>query len=308
MQRLSTYLNFNSKNAYVVNLDPAVSNLPYVPNIDIRDTVDYKGVMKDFNLGPNGSIMTSLNLFATRFDQVLDFLQKRSTDNELDCSLILVDTPGQIEVFTWSASGTIITEALSSTLPTVLIYVIDTPRSSQPITFMSNMLYACSIMYRMHLPMVVVFNKADVQDYGLIESWMREYQVFQDAVSDTNSDSFMIPLTRSMGLVLEEFYNTMRTVGVSSVTGEGIGDLLDAIKEAKEEYFTVKKREEKTKEESKRQNEMMKKVKEDVEPEDRMKEGAEEIEENVEDEKERKEFENLLEWADTLKKEHDQME
>ena len=80
----------------------------------------------------------------------------------------------------------------------------------------------------------------------------------------------MIPLTRSMGLVLEEFYNTMRTVGVSSVTGEGIGDLLDAIKEAKEEYFTVfldsirKKREEKTKEESKRQNEMMKKVKEDV--------------------------------------------
>ncbi len=138
--------------------------------------------------------------------------------------------------------------------------------------------------------------------------------MFQDAVSDTNSDSFMIPLTRSMGLVLEEFYNTMRTVGVSSVTGEGIGDLLDAIKEAKEEYFTVfldsirKKREEKTKEESKRQNEMMKKVKEDVEPEDRMKEGAEEIEENVEDEKERKEFENLLEWADTLKKEHDQME
>ena len=93
------------------------------------------------------------------------------------CSLILVDTPGQIEVFTWSASGTIITEALSSTLPTVLIYVIDTPRSSQSITFMSNMLYACSIMYRMHLPMVVVFNKADVQDYGLIESWMREYQV-----------------------------------------------------------------------------------------------------------------------------------
>lgn len=24
-----------------------------------------------------------------------------------------------------------------------------------------------------------------------------------------NSDSFMIPLTRSMGLVLEEFYNTL---------------------------------------------------------------------------------------------------
>ena len=91
--------------------------------------------------------------------------------------IVLVDTPGQIEVFTWSASGTIITESLSSTLPTILLYVIDTPRSSQPITFMSNMLYACSIMYRMHLPMVVVYNKADIQDYNTIETWMRDYEV-----------------------------------------------------------------------------------------------------------------------------------
>ena len=48
---MSTYTNFNNKNAYVVNLDPAVSNLPYVANIDIRDTVDYKGVMKEWLLG-----------------------------------------------------------------------------------------------------------------------------------------------------------------------------------------------------------------------------------------------------------------
>lgn len=92
-------------------------------------------------------------------------------------SLVLVDTPGQIEVFTWSASGTIITEALSSTLPTILLYVIDTPRSSQPITFMSNMLYACSIMYRMRLPMVIVYNKSDIQDYETIETWLRDYEV-----------------------------------------------------------------------------------------------------------------------------------
>lgn len=37
---------------------------------DIRDTVNYKEVMKQFGLGPNGGIVTSLNLFATRFDQV----------------------------------------------------------------------------------------------------------------------------------------------------------------------------------------------------------------------------------------------
>ena len=31
-------------------------------------------------LGPNGGILTSLNLFATRFDQVVSLLEKRKDD------------------------------------------------------------------------------------------------------------------------------------------------------------------------------------------------------------------------------------
>lgn len=71
----------------------------------------------------------------------------------------ILDTPGQIEVFTWSASGTIITEALASTFPTVVVYVMDSVRSVNPVTFMSNMLYACSILYKTKLPFIVVMNK-----------------------------------------------------------------------------------------------------------------------------------------------------
>lgn len=66
---------------------------------------------------------------------------------------------GQIEVFTWSASGTIITETLASTFPTVVLYVMDTVRSSNPVTFMSNMLYACSILYKTKLPFIIALNK-----------------------------------------------------------------------------------------------------------------------------------------------------
>ena len=75
----------------------------------------YKEVMTQYGLGPNGAIMTSLNLFSTKFDQVLDLVEKRAPS--LDH--VIVDTPGQIEVFTWSASGTIITETLATTTPTV---------------------------------------------------------------------------------------------------------------------------------------------------------------------------------------------
>lgn len=52
--------------------------------------------------------MTSLNFFAARFDQVLNLINK----NACRYGYVVFDTPGQIEVFTWSASGMIITGAL----------------------------------------------------------------------------------------------------------------------------------------------------------------------------------------------------
>ena len=73
-------MNEQGKKCYYINLDPAVKNVPYAANIDIRDTVKYKEVMKQYGLGPNGSILTSLNLFATRFDQVIGLLDKRADD------------------------------------------------------------------------------------------------------------------------------------------------------------------------------------------------------------------------------------
>ncbi|OAV98534.1 hypothetical protein PTTG_01826 [Puccinia triticina 1-1 BBBD Race 1] len=138
--RLNSYLHSIKKPPYILNLDPAVSSLPFQPNIDIRDTVNYKQVMKQYNLGPNGGILTALNLFTTKFDQVLNYVEKRSASTDF----VLIDTPGQIEIFTWSASGAIITDAIASSLPTVVAYIIDTPRTTAPATFMSNMLYACS--------------------------------------------------------------------------------------------------------------------------------------------------------------------
>lgn len=93
--------------------------------------------MKEYSLGPNGAILTSLNLFATRFDQVIDLCTK-PRDPPLD--FVVADTPGQIEIFTWSASGAIITEAFATVLPTAVVFVVDTPRCTAPQTFMSNML------------------------------------------------------------------------------------------------------------------------------------------------------------------------
>lgn len=124
--------------------------------LDIRDAISYKEVMEKYNLGPNGGIVTSLNLFSTKFNQVIDLVRKSNAE------IAVFDTPGQIEVFTWSVSGNIICESLASYFPTVVIYVMDTVRCVSPITFMSNMLYACSILYKTRLPFIVALNKVGV--------------------------------------------------------------------------------------------------------------------------------------------------
>ncbi|KAL0478757.1 GPN-loop GTPase [Acrasis kona] len=229
MQRLGAHVHEHTIPSYVINLDPAVNTVPYAANIDIRDTVNYKQVMKQYNLGPNGGILTSLNLFATRFDQVMTYIE-----NKTDVEYIFVDTPGQIEIFTWSASGQVISESLASTFPTVIVYVIDTPRNTSPVTFMSNMLYACSILYKTRLPFVIVFNKIDVVRHDFATKWMQDYEAFNEALS--SDQSYSSTLANSLSLSLDEFYRTISCVGVSAVTGEGINEFLSKIQLASQEY------------------------------------------------------------------------
>ena len=261
--------------------------------------MDYIEVMRQHKLGPNGAILTCLNLFATKFDQVMAILERRAfptevendiggesdnaaegkskesndandtqqssnasspddtTDNDTTSEItgsfpldyILIDTPGQIEAFTWSASGTIVTSALATTFPTVLAFVVDTPRCAASVhTFMSNMLYACSMLYRAKLPMVIVLNKIDVVGCEFVKEWMEDYESFQEALDDASESNgysdemagggggYYASLTRSLSLVLDEFYNHLHKVGVSAATGEGVEEFWDVVQQAAEDY------------------------------------------------------------------------
>lgn len=231
MQRLNSELHRLKKPGYIINLDPATHSLPYAPNIDIRDTVKYKEVMKQYGLGPNGGILTSCNLFATKFDQVMKLCEK---ERDPPLQYVLVDTPGQIEIFSWSASGAIITELFASTFQTVVAFVVDTVKCSKPQVFMANMLQACSIYYKMKLPLLVVFNKCDVADSGFALSWMEDYDEFDAALS--KDSSYAATLSRSLALVLEKFYRNLNTVGISAVTGQGMDEFFKAVGKCAQEY------------------------------------------------------------------------
>ncbi|KAI5950156.1 hypothetical protein KGF54_005304 [Candida jiufengensis] len=272
MQRLNSYLHQKKQIPYVINLDPAVLKVPFGCNIDIRDSIKYKKVMEEYNLGPNGAIVTSLNLFSTKIDQVIKLVDKKQDK----IKEVIVDTPGQIECFIWSASGSIITEAFASTYPTMIAYIVDTPRNTNPTTFMSNMLYACSILYKTKLPMIVVFNKTDIQSCEFAKEWMSDFEVFQEAIktnqelNNESSSGYMTSLVNSMSLMLEEFYQNLDVVGVSSYTGQGFDEFLDAVDSKVDEYNEYYKAErdrilnKKEDDEKKRQTQSLNKLMKDM--------------------------------------------
>lgn len=221
---LNSYTYENKVPAYYVNLDPATAELDFSANVDIRDSVNYSQVMEGFKLGPNGAILTSLNLFATKFHDVVRILQSKK-----DVKFAFFDTPGQIEAFAWSASGGMITQELASTFPTVILFVVDIPRCSHTPTFISTMLYACSILYRSGLPVVLALTKTDVKPADEIISWMTDNDKFEEAISKEGDSSYFSDFNRSTGSIFSELYETIPVVPVSGMTGDGIPRLLQEI-------------------------------------------------------------------------------
>ena len=100
------------------------------------------------------------------------------------------------------------------------------------------MLYSLSILYKTKLPLLIIFNKIDVIDHSFAEKWMTDFNEFDSALSLV--DTYLSSLSRSMSLVLEEFYAQILCYGVSATTKKGMNEnLLAKFDEAKKEYYEV---------------------------------------------------------------------
>jgi len=68
---------------------------------------------------------------------------------------------------------------------------------------------------------------------------MTDFEAFQEALDEAKS-TFMTDLTRSMSLVLDQFYEKLNYACVSSLTGEGMDEVMTVldkcVKEYREEY------------------------------------------------------------------------
>src|SRR2546422_11656188 len=98
-------MNSQGLDCVTVNLDPGAVALLCSPDLDVRDYVNLEEIMAEQGLGPNGAQVAAADMAAMNAKELADVLETFETN------YVLIDTPGQIELFTFPAPGPVLNDS-----------------------------------------------------------------------------------------------------------------------------------------------------------------------------------------------------
>ncbi len=221
--KLYEYYTKNKAFAAVLNLDPGVESLPYTCDIDVRDYVDYVSIMQKYDLGPNGAMIMANDLIASKIDDI------QNEVNRVNPDYLIVDTPGQIELFAYRSSGPFLVENISSEEKTS-IFLFDGALITTPVNFVSIALLATSIRLRLNLSTVNVLTKTDLIGAKLKEilHWSTSLSTLESAIGkEADGETYTLTTSILRGLNLGGFAQGL--IPISNVTGDGFVNLEGAL-------------------------------------------------------------------------------
>lgn len=217
---MADWMQDNGYEPAIMNLDPGAEQLAYDVDIDIRDWVKLQDVMSEYSLGPNGAQVAAADLVAVNMEKVLEPLEK------LDADYLLVDTPGQLELFAYRQSGRVVLEKLGMG-EALLVFISDPAMCRTPSAFLSSSLLFSSINFRLQLPSVHVLSKTDVlteEEFERIMGWSQEEDSLYSDLQDENSMA-----SKSLNLeifrALQQLSAYSSIIPVSAKESEGLEDI-----------------------------------------------------------------------------------
>eukprot|EP00047_Mylnosiga_fluctuans_P005872 m.243259 g.243259 ORF g.243259 m.243259 type:complete len:289 (+) comp14198_c0_seq1:336-1202(+) len=154
----------------VINLDPAAEEFKYPVTWDIRDVVSLDDVTESLGFGPNGGLIYCLEYLLNNIEVMDDALGEQADD------YLLIDCPGQIELYTHIPVMKAIVEHLKSRdYRVAAIYLLDSQFMSEPSKYFSGILSSLATMIRLEIPHVNVLSKMDLvpeEQQADIESYL----------------------------------------------------------------------------------------------------------------------------------------
>ncbi|HZY91363.1 MAG TPA: ATP/GTP-binding protein [Thermoplasmata archaeon] len=163
----------------VVNLDPGNETNELEPDVDIREWVRLDEVMDEYSLGPNGAQVAASDMIALKVFDV------RQAIGELKSDYVLVDTPGQVELFAFRESSKAIVDALSGDR-SAIAFLFDPSLARSPSGFVSLLMLSATVEFRFRLPLINILSKADILTPDQVEEivgWGDDSDRLLDAVT-----------------------------------------------------------------------------------------------------------------------------
>lgn len=206
-----------------VNLDPGAEDLPYEPDFDVRSIVRVRDVMKKYGLGPNGAFIKSADLMVERLDEVIRGVASVEAD------YVIVDTPGQMELFVFRDSGPSIISCLKALGFPMAVVVFDPSLAQRPADVAALKLMTTVVQLRLEVDSVPVLNKADLPGSEDVAKVLEDPEALMEALG--REKGVTADLAQSLMTVLIEYRQAARLVRVSALTGEGMEELYDVLHE-----------------------------------------------------------------------------
>ncbi|HLN44152.1 MAG TPA: ATP/GTP-binding protein [Candidatus Sulfotelmatobacter sp.] len=212
------WLKMAKQDVAVVNLDPGVLRLPYSPDVDIRNYVDVGNLMEKYELGPNGALILAADLIADEIENVTRDVDSTNAD------IVLVDTPGQMELFAFRASGPYIVNELTKE-PKALVYLFDSVFSANPLNYVSNMFLSAAVYNRFFTPQVHVLSKCDLlpkKEVDKIANWSANPMSLEDAIDQTEGMKRLF--SRNMMRAITQLGLKFMLIPISAKTNQGMNN------------------------------------------------------------------------------------
>ncbi len=217
--RLVEYYASKGKDVIAVNLDPGVIELPYEPDVDVREYIDIYDIMERYKLGPNGALIMASDMTATHLDDI------QAKMDEFNPDYAIIDTPGQVELFAYRSSGLIFANELKCTAK-ASIFLFDSILVSTPLNLLSIALLATSIRLRLRIPQINALSKIDLVKDRLskIIEWSSNLARLEYAVTDQR-DGDVYLFAESLMQGAKRYGLSMELFAVSSMSYEGLVNL-----------------------------------------------------------------------------------
>ncbi len=220
----SEWLKMSKQNVAVVNLDPGALTLPYSPDVDVRNYVKVGDLMETYGLGPNGALIMAADLIADDIDDISREIEDINSD------VVLVDTPGQMELFAFRSSGPYIASELTKE-PKAITYLFDTAFSLNPLNYVSNLFLSAAVYNRFFVPQVYLLSKCDLlqkEDVNKIVDWSVDPEALENAI-DQKLEGTRRLLSINMTRAIYELGLRFSLIPVSSKTNEGMTNFNTAL-------------------------------------------------------------------------------